>query len=342
MAEPGKRKTRPKIEESNLPIVFGSVPLGPLVEQHGAVLSDIKDYDPLKLAACFGGLLTDPSLQANCLRLEVLTHLSLALAKGTKEPTAKIVSALFSSLGGGPAGWMEDPAEDVFVSNISTPRGNFRILEGIWEAAGFHTQRAINALEMAPMGNPYDDMRASIYSLLKLSDEVCERARLKRNIVGQSEPQNTLPKAARDNLSVKRRTIRFTDEQLQALNLELDDLAPFGFDASRRSQLTEGFIGHSELERYPLVYGNGEVHVLLPTAVSAAIRRFIVEKMEIFGLGKAFPQALAFEYGKLIANTSLLGQRAQADLEFKETMNGLYSGISMSVDEGFLAIMHLS
>ena len=39
---------------------------------------------------------------------------------------------------------MEDPAEDVFASLVSTPSGNFKILEGIREANGFHLQRILN------------------------------------------------------------------------------------------------------------------------------------------------------------------------------------------------------
>lgn len=322
-------------ESLNLPAIFGSVPIAAVLGNHDKALSQIAAYDPLRLASCFGGLLTDPSLQANCLRLEILTHLSLALGKGTKKPTPQLVSSLFEALGSGPAGWMEDPAEDVFVSNIMTSKGNFRVLEGIWESAGFHTQRVINALEMFPKGSPYNEMREAIYCLLRISDEICERAGLARNIVGESEPQDNISKPVLNSLSSLRRAIRFTDKQLGQLGIELDDLAEFGFDSSKRSRLTEDMIGHSDLERYPLVYRNGEAHLLLPTAVTASIRRFVTEKMEALRLAGTFAATLAYEYARLLSNTPLLGQHAGADLEFRETDNGLLAGVSMRADEGF-------
>lgn len=199
-------------ESLNLPAIFGSVPIASVLGNHDEALSQIAAYDPLRLASCFGGLLTDPSLQANFLRLEILTHLSLALGKGRKKPKPQLVSSLFEALGSGPAGWMEDPAEDVFVSNITTSKGNFRVLEGIWESAGFHTQRVINALEMIPDGSPYNEMREAIYCLLRISDEVCERAGPARNIVGESEPQDKISKPVLNSLSSLRRAIRFTDK----------------------------------------------------------------------------------------------------------------------------------
>jgi hypothetical protein len=299
------RADKDTLHELNLPAILGSIAIASVLGQHEEELSEIEAYDPLRLASCFGGLLADPSLQANCLRLEILTHLSLALGKGAKKPTPQLVSSLFEALGSGPAGWMEDPAEDVFVSNITTSKGNFRVLEGIWESAGFHTQRVINALEMIPEGWPYNEMRKAIYCLLRISDEVCERAGLARNVVGESEPQDKISKPVLNSLSSLSRAIRFTDKRLGQLGIELDDLAEFGFDSSKRSRLTEDMIGHSDLERYPLAYRNGEAHLLLPTAVTASIRRFVIEKMEALGLARTFAAMLAHEYARLLSDTPL-------------------------------------
>ena len=131
---------------------FGSVPLGPIVAEHEQLMSGLEAFDPLRLGATFGGLLTVPELQSNCVRLEVLVHLGLALGKGTRKPNEKLVCRLFSELGEGMTGRQEDPAEDVFVSSIATARGNFRILEGVWESAGFYVQRVVNALDSIPAG----------------------------------------------------------------------------------------------------------------------------------------------------------------------------------------------
>jgi hypothetical protein len=83
---------------------IGNVPLRPIADEHRKALSALDDYDPLRLAATFSGLLTLPELQSNCIRLEVLVHLSLALGGGTRKPNEKLVGQLFTALGSGIVG----------------------------------------------------------------------------------------------------------------------------------------------------------------------------------------------------------------------------------------------
>src|SRR4030066_2341661 len=124
-----------------------SLHLGKIATYYPALFKQLQAFDPLKVAATFGGLLTVPELQSNCLRLEVLAHLALVSGKGHKTPDAKFISSAFSSAGKPPCGLYEDPAEDMFVTSIETPRGNFRVLEGVWESAGFFLQRVVNIVE---------------------------------------------------------------------------------------------------------------------------------------------------------------------------------------------------
>src|SRR5947207_2504178 len=78
---------------------FGAVPLSSLAAEHRELFREIESFDPLQLAACFGVLLTVPELQSNCVRLETLTHLCFAFARGARKPTEKIVARLFKSVG---------------------------------------------------------------------------------------------------------------------------------------------------------------------------------------------------------------------------------------------------
>ncbi len=205
------------------------------------------------MAACFGGLLTVSELQSNCGRLEVLTHLCFALARGTRKPTKKIVARLFKVLGDGMIGMQEDPAEDVFVSLIVTERGNFRVLEGIWEFAGFHTQRFVNALELAVGINAgFTPMLNHVYALLRLSDLMCERAKLPRYVSGNMNPEEKDPPKILDNVKALRARIRFTEEELTAGGISLSDLAEFGFDPPERFNLTSDSVGHSIWSGLPL------------------------------------------------------------------------------------------
>ena len=187
----------PKLEDllAAMPIFAGPVPLEPIASENRKLLKEITSYDPLLIASTFGGLLTVPDLQSNCIRLEILIHCALAFARGQRQPNDKIISRLFARFGRGVAGRYEDPAEDVFVSSIATPRGNFRFLEGVWESAGFHLQRVVNVLESMPS---HDRMRERVYALLRLSDAVCQRARLTRYQLGNETPLKAVPEKLLD------------------------------------------------------------------------------------------------------------------------------------------------
>ena len=119
------------------------------------LLQAMGGFDPVKTAATFGALLTEPRLQGNCLRLETLAHFALFAGATKRKPTDKIVQRGFSSLGDGMCGMLEDPPEDQFVGLIRTPRGGFRVLEGIWEGASFFLQRFVHVAEAMPKGSGY-------------------------------------------------------------------------------------------------------------------------------------------------------------------------------------------
>ena len=53
-----------------------AVPLRALAAEHAAAFEKLAEFDPVKLAATFGGLLTVPELQSSSIRLEALTHLA--------------------------------------------------------------------------------------------------------------------------------------------------------------------------------------------------------------------------------------------------------------------------
>lgn len=309
--------------------------MSPMAAEHPDLFREIESVDPLRLAACFGALLTVPELQSNCVRLEVLTHLCFALARGRRKPTEKIIARLFKALGDGTPGRLEDPAEDIFVSLIVTPRGNFRVLEGIWESAGFHTQRVINTLELAAkMDAAFTSLLDPVYALLRLSDLVCNRAGLPRYASGNVNPEEKLPPKILEKVKSLRGRIRFREEELMAAGISVSELVEFGFDPSARFNLSSGTIGHSALERHPVVYRNGEFYLLLPTAVTAAIRRFIIEGMEAAKLRDFFANYLAYELGIAVNHIPLLGDRMGAPMDFRKTDNGLIAAVMFNADRG--------
>ena len=122
-----------------------SAKFGTVAKTNPELVQRLGDFDPFKLAAVFGALLTVPELQANCVRLEVLVHLALLMGGGKKKPNSQIARWAFNALSATAVGALEDPTEDLFVRNITTSRGNFRVIEGIWESGTFMSDPRVSS-----------------------------------------------------------------------------------------------------------------------------------------------------------------------------------------------------
>ena len=317
-----------------MPVNVTSVPLRSIASERPDLFARLRGFDPIQLVATFGGLLAVPELQSNCVRLEVLAHLSLAIGHGRRQADAALIGELFGALDDGICGRCEDPAEDVFVSSIGTSRGNFRVLEGTWESAGFYLQRVVNAVEAMPQGSGYDDLRDSVFALLRLSDIVCERAGLVRYQLGNDIPANALPDDIAGRLDAIQRLVRFSREELRGFGVSIDDLAPFGFVPDDRESLLEELIGYSFFERYPVLFRKGEICLALPTAISSAIRRYVIECMENAGMREAFLRGLGREYAATFAQAPLLGGHIGVPIAFQRTRLGMYASVMTKVEEG--------
>lgn len=103
------------------------------------------------------------------------------------------------------------------------------------------------------------------------------------------------------------RTITFSQNDLKQLGLSPTELTPFIFNMNFRNQLGNQVIGNSALERCPIVYYAGKWLVLLPTAISTAVRRHVLEWMSRQGYNENFDQHIVMEYQDFLSKTSLLG-----------------------------------
>ena len=84
-------------------------------------------------------------------------------------------------------------------------------------------------------------------------------------------------------------------------------LAPFGFIPSHRLALASEFIGHSMLERTPLGFKDDTVYLLLPTSVTAAIRRYLFEFFVQHGQRDLLIRLMEAEYQSFFLNLPLFG-----------------------------------
>lgn len=185
-----------------------------VLSSHPHLRSALSPFDPFRAASSFAGLLTEPSLQSNCCRLEVLVNLAVAFCTGTRKPSKPAINKWFSDLSSGLVGKWEDPAEDVFISNIATTRGNFRVFEGTWESSGFFLQRCINVVEGMPDEGDFLKLKNSVFALLKLSDLICDRSDLQRFSSGSPEPQDVLPDSIVKLLPKLRKRVEFNPSEL--------------------------------------------------------------------------------------------------------------------------------
>lgn len=308
--------------------------LSEIADQNPGVMSQLSKLDPLEAAAAFAGLLTVPGLQANCLRLESLVRLSLMYATGRSKPTDGFVRAAFQALGNGVCGWREDPAEDVFVATVRTPRGNFRLFEGMWEGNAFYLQRILNVVERMPDGSGYNELRNSIYALLTVSDLVCARSGVERHQLGNEVPLSRIDAKTIGPLTAKSRRIRFSFSELREAGVDPSSLAPFLFERADFGKLADENLNATELEHRPLIRRGGQIVLVLPTAVSAAIRYHVIERIRDAGMLGALRRGIATEYAAHFSSIPLLGGRMGAPIEFEFTKFGGIAAVVSMIDKG--------
>lgn len=239
---------------------------------------ELKAFDRTSTLAAVAGLLTEPEFHVGTLRLELLQHIVVSACRGTRRATAadasRWVNAILGSLD---VQRMEDPLEDVFVSNVITANGNFRIFEGLWELNDATLQPLLEVLSRNLRSPFFRNLLTSSSALLALSEAVAARANTPRWITStRTTPIDALLPPDLD-LNTFRIRAQFTDADLDSLRIPHDVLAPFTLsdEAARRIRIEA--LGHSSLERFPLILTNEGIYLACPSAVSRAIRRLVLE-----------------------------------------------------------------
>ena len=273
-----------------------------------ALVRDLASYDPTVAVPLLASLLTLPEYQSNCIRLEILVVFAVIYCGGRKKAKMTQVARWFSQIGESLCVIGEDPAEDVFVSLVQDKLGGYRLLEGVWEATGFYTQRVLDVIATMPDAGHFGQIKNSVRALLIISDIVCEKAGLRRYQLGSDESHSALSsrKIPGKNALISRVTISFSE--LEERGIKPTDIDPFLFQPQMRKELTGQQIGSSLLDCCPLtILADTNVTVALPTALSVATRDYVIANIIQGGLVETFNGMLAKNYGKLFFDTPLLG-----------------------------------
>ncbi len=241
-------------------------------------------YDRWETVRLLAGLLTCPDCHASTIRLEALVQLAVALSRGTLAPRRDDLVIWFNR-----HFWqvhlrqMEDPLEDVFISNVIDGSGNHRIFEGVWERNDFWLQCLLSECRFLPERAAYREMSGSVAALLDLSEALAERNDLPRNLEGGGEAKERVHLPARDELEALADRVVFSAGDLAALGIDPAALTPFVFPDAENATILSAMLEHSPLERRPLLRRGDTFLVALPTALSIACRRLVLETVEAQG-----------------------------------------------------------
>lgn len=240
------------------------------------------------------GLLTVPFLQSNACRLEVVVHLAVAHCSGEKEPTSEdIGSWVNTSRASNIVVPLEDPAEDTFITNIGTPFGNFRLFEGNTNSNDYFVQTLLNALGGRDVPKEWRSLVRPILALLRVSECIAEQLGLERWTSESSTPGNRIDVAGVLTLEERRRAVTLSRDKLARADISRDDLSNFVFRKEDKLALPRERVGHTSLERRPLIEVDGELIVALPHSIGRAIIRYVVDTFHKLGCVSTFLQSLS-------------------------------------------------
>lgn len=269
----------------------------------GQYLSAFKRRESVAIAA---GLLTLPRLSSNSVRCETLVHLAVAYSRGNKQPNRTTFKAVLNDLlGNTQVAMMEDPQEDVFVSNILTEYGDFRVFNALWEGNDYFIQALIDIVTGYQIPEGLEHIRESCMSLLKLSEEVASRAGLSRNSSDDSRDKENInvPKAVEYSSLSKR--VTFTRDEMENLGVTVESIEPFIIPDEDVLELKQSIVGNSILERKPIVVIDGSYILSIPSAVGIAIRYYFLSGCKSDGNLNVFSKLLTNYQAEQLTDVAL-------------------------------------
>src|SRR5438094_489595 len=108
------------------------------------------------------------------------------------------------------------------------------------------------------------------------------------------------------------------------------------FDPANAANLRAEHLGHSSLERAPMVLVNETIILALPTSVSEAIKRFLIEFCASSGLLKELYASYAYQLSRVFSQTPLMGGTMGPKLTFQMRKGIRFANIAQFVDRGRL------
>ena len=318
-----------------------AVTLDDVAKENKALVRDLSDYDPIIAVPLISSLLTIPKYQSNCLRLELLAVLAWRYCKGKRKAHIGQAVRWFHTIGKSRTAFGEDPAEDVFASLVIGSSADYRLLEGLWEAAGFYTQVIYDVVQMMPDNGRWASIKRRVDAILTISEIVCERASILRYQTGEDEPQRVLSSRHLPGRNALIETVRVTFEALDEQGIKPEDIEPFLADPEWKDEIGKHRASQTVLHLKPLAVLDREaVTVVLPTCISIAMRDYVIKTIVGNGLEDAFDKMLANRFSALLHDTPLLGGPRNAPLRWRKVNQHQVSAFGFQFDEGHFISLH--
>ena len=292
------------------------------------------------VAAPLAGLLTRPENHCATARIEALIHLAALACCGNEAPRLRHLRQwLNRTVLNDPISQLEVPVEDVFVSNVGTWFGNARLFEGRWPSNADYVQVCVETLLRLAERPWVKQTLRHVMALLRVSESVADRAGIARNSRTTSRPRETIPVSS-STVAESSGHASFSDDELVAIGVDPADLNPFVFQGEHAGLLVGQSIGHTALERRPLVRFRGRMTVVLPTAIGAAIRRLVIERASMAGDLWLFQSTCHLAQ---FSEVFLLG-RADWDVEYTRMLepdpdDGMREFVGASDDGGYVHVL---
>lgn len=316
------------------------MPLQSLGEPVPDLLADLSRYEAKSAVALIAGLLTEPVYQSTTLRLELLVAFALVHCRGSVRPTLEDAGRWFATLGASPAAIGEDPAEDVFTTLVVTLQENFRLLEGLWESAGFYTQCVVDLVEHMPDHGIYGELKTDVRALLVVSELMCENAGVTRYQTGSERRWDEIDVAATAPAQVLRERVTLAFSDLAAREVSPEHLRPFLLPLSDVERLATQEPGLSDLDRHPLIEAVDGLIVALPTALSTALRDHVIDFAVATQQTDAFNRNYAQVLAEKIADTSLFGSIRGCRVQWREVGADRLALAVCTFDRGHYIVLH--
>ena len=270
-------------------------------EQHqfikGTFGETLKEYSKIDTTCIFSSLLLTPSYQASQYRLEKAIAISLSFCEGDKKPDINLINFILEK-SFELFGYMEDPAEDVFISTVWFENKQYKLSTGLWEGGIYQAQIFLDIIDSAPNNEKPISVKKIIRVLLKASDLIITKNGLNINEIGAENPAKVI------NFNELTDLDEFIDRvKLHPFN-EYESLPCI--DISNISELYMQELGASDLEETPFFINGNSCSLLLPSSILICIKRQVVNFVRKV-YSPEFLNTLFFNYqAKRLHETSLL------------------------------------